>query len=172
MQPHAVGTLPNLSAMTTAYPTPEGITFIPDIARTTAVGYRTTFTIEGIPGYQPFFVPDFARTFVVDLHRHISDANVNEIQKMYETFLLHIDKSWPCAQAVYGYMDNDGISRMLYRHLWYRYVYAVYSPPLVVRVCSWYCYTDLFQASTRPSLLIVHAYFNSLRNSFFYVYGM
>jgi translation initiation factor 3 subunit L len=36
-------------------------------------------------GYDPNFVPDPVKTFVVHLYRHIREKNVYEIHQMYET---------------------------------------------------------------------------------------
>ncbi|KAK1430252.1 hypothetical protein QVD17_12866 [Tagetes erecta] len=101
-------------------------------------GYPSTITMDGMPDYEPFFVPDVVRTFAVDLHRHISNKNVNEVQKMYETFLhVYNDAPWPCVECISGtYVVDDGIFPLLYQHLWYRQYYAICSPTLYMRILS------------------------------------
>ncbi|KAK3438286.1 hypothetical protein EUGRSUZ_C02897 [Eucalyptus grandis] len=102
-------------------------------------------------GYDPNFVPDSVKSFVVHLYRHIREKNVYEIHQMYETSFqtlsdrLFKDTPWPSVEAVAHYVDNDHVFCLLYREMWYRHLYARLSPTLKQRIDSWDNYCSLFQ---------------------------
>lgn len=102
-------------------------------------------------GYDPNFVPDSVKTFVVHLYRHIREKNVYEIHQMYETSFQTLsermfkDIPWPSAEAVATYVDNDVVFCLLYREMWFRHLYARLSPTLKQRIDSWDNYCSLFQ---------------------------
>ncbi|KAJ9546777.1 hypothetical protein OSB04_019320 [Centaurea solstitialis] len=104
----------------------------------------------GIP-YDPSFVPDPVKSFVVHLYRHIREKNVYEIHQMYETSFhtlsdrMFKDTPWPSVEAVAQYVDNDHVFCLLYREMWYRHLYARLSPTLKQRIDSWDNYCSLFQ---------------------------
>lgn len=113
----------------------------------------------GIP-YDPSFVPDPVKTFVVHLYRHIREKNVYEIHQMYETSFhtlsdrMFKDTPWPSVEAVAQYVDNDHVFCLLYREMWYRHLYARLSPTLKQRIDSWDNYCSLFQARLLYFLLL------------------
>jgi translation initiation factor 3 subunit L len=101
--------------------------------------------------YDPSYVPDSVKTFVVHLYRHIRDKNVYEIHQMYEggfqrlSDRLFRDAPWPSAAAVAPYCDGDHVFLLLYRELWYRHAHARLSPLTAARRAeSWTNYCDLF----------------------------
>ncbi|CAD6233607.1 unnamed protein product [Miscanthus lutarioriparius] len=101
--------------------------------------------------YDPNYVPDSVKTFVVHLYRHIRDKNVYEIHQMYEggfqrlSDRLFRDAPWPSAEAVAPYCDGDHVFLLLYRELWYRHAHARLSPLTAAhRAESWTNYCDLF----------------------------
>ncbi|CAI0408507.1 unnamed protein product [Linum tenue] len=102
-------------------------------------------------GYDPNFVPDSVKSFVVHLYRHIREKNVYEIHQMYETSFqtlserLFKDTPWPSVDAVAHYVDNDHVFCLLYREMWFRHLYARLSPTLKQRIDSWDNYCSLFQ---------------------------
>lgn len=102
-------------------------------------------------GYDPNFVPDSVKSFVVHLYRHIREKNVYEIHQMYETSFqtlserLFKDTPWPSVDAVSHYVDNDHVFCLLYREMWFRHLYARLSPTLKQRIDSWDNYCSLFQ---------------------------
>lgn len=102
-------------------------------------------------GYDPNFVPDSVKTFVVHLYRHIREKNVYEIHQMYETSFqslsdrLFKDTPWPSVDAVAHDVDNDHVFCLLYREMWFRHLYARLSPTLKQRIDSWDNYCSLFQ---------------------------
>lgn len=102
-------------------------------------------------GYDPNFVPDSVKSFVVHLYRHIREKNVYEIHQMYETSFqtlserLFKDTPWPSVDAVAQYVDNDHVFCLLYREMWFRHLYARLSPTLKQRIDSWDNYCSLFQ---------------------------
>lgn len=102
-------------------------------------------------GYDPNFVPDSVKSFVVHLYRHIREKNVYEIHQMYETSFqslsdrLFKDTPWPSVDAVANYVDNDHVFCLLYREMWFRHLYARLSPTLKQRIDSWDNYCSLFQ---------------------------
>ena len=102
-------------------------------------------------GYDPNFVPDSVKSFVVHLYRHIREKNVYEIHQMYETSFqglserLFKDAPWPAVEAVAPYVDNDHVFCLLYREMWFRHVYARLAPTLRQRIESWDNYISLFQ---------------------------
>lgn len=129
---------PNLSASTMA-----------------AVGYDyedgLPSSVDGGLSYDPSFVPDPVKSFVVHLYRHIREKNVYEIHQMYETSFhtlsdrMFKDTPWPSVEAVAQYVDNDHVFCLLYREMWYRHLYARLSPTLKQRIDSWDNYCSLFQ---------------------------
>lgn len=102
-------------------------------------------------GYDPNFVPDSVKSFVVHLYRHIREKNVYEIHQMYETSFqtlserLFKETPWPSVDAVAHYVDNDHVFCLLYREMWFRHLYARLSPTLKQRIDSWDNYCSLFQ---------------------------
>ncbi|KAE8675835.1 hypothetical protein F3Y22_tig00111641pilonHSYRG00038 [Hibiscus syriacus] len=74
-------------------------------------------------GYDPNFVPDSVKSFVVHLYRHIREKNVYEIHQMYENSFqtlsdrLFKDTPWPSVDAVSHYVDNDQVFCLLYREM-------------------------------------------------------
>jgi translation initiation factor 3 subunit L len=104
-----------------------------------------------VDAYDPNYVPDSVKTFVVHLYRHIRDKNVYEIHQMYEggfqrlSERLFRDAPWPSAEAVAPYCDGDHVFLLLYRELWYRHAHARLSPLTAAnRADSWTNYCDLF----------------------------
>lgn len=101
--------------------------------------------------YDPLFVPDPVKSFVVHLYRHIREKNVYEIHQMYETSFhtlsdrMFKDTPWPSVEGVAQYVDNDHVFCLLYREMWYRHLYARLSPTLKQRIDSWDNYCSLFQ---------------------------
>ncbi|XP_022134618.1 eukaryotic translation initiation factor 3 subunit L [Momordica charantia] len=102
-------------------------------------------------GYDPNFVPDSVKSFVVHLYRHIREKNVYETHQMYETSFqtlsdrLFKDTPWPSVDAVAHFVDNDHVFCLLYREMWFRHLYARLSPTLKQRIDSWDNYCSLFQ---------------------------
>ncbi|KAI3877731.1 hypothetical protein MKW98_020212 [Papaver atlanticum] len=102
-------------------------------------------------GYDPNFVPDSVKTFVVHLYRHIREKNVYEIHQMYEGSFQKLsermfkESPWPSVDAVSAYVDNDHVFCLLYREMWFRHLYARLSPTLKQRIDSWDNYCSLFQ---------------------------
>ncbi|KAL6984981.1 hypothetical protein U1Q18_018362, partial [Sarracenia purpurea var. burkii] len=75
-------------------------------------------------GYDPNFVPDSVKSFVVHLYRHIREKNVYErstrctrppsrpsANRMFK------DTPWPSVDAVAQYVDNDHVFCLLYREM-------------------------------------------------------
>ncbi|KAL2940069.1 Eukaryotic translation initiation factor 3 subunit L [Bienertia sinuspersici] len=104
-----------------------------------------------IGGYDPTFVPDSVKSFVVHLYRHIREKNVYEIHQMYETSFhtlsdrMFKDTPWPSVDAIAPYVDNDHVFCLLYREMWFRHLYARLQPTLKQRIDSWDNYCSLFQ---------------------------
>ncbi|KAI7755207.1 hypothetical protein M8C21_005558, partial [Ambrosia artemisiifolia] len=102
-------------------------------------------------GYDPSYVPEPVKSFVVHLYRHIREKNVYEIHQMYETSFKTLsehffkEKAWPCVEAVAEYVDNDHVFCLLYREMWFRHLYARLNPTLNHRIHSWDNYCTLFQ---------------------------
>ncbi|KAJ3694538.1 hypothetical protein LUZ60_010018 [Juncus effusus] len=100
--------------------------------------------------YDPNFVPDSVKTFVVHLYRYIREKNVYEINQMYEgsfnrlTDRMFREAPWPTAEAIAPYVDGDHVFCLLYREMWYRHVYARLMPTAKQRVESWDNYCSLF----------------------------
>ncbi|KAF5938889.1 hypothetical protein HYC85_023148 [Camellia sinensis] len=119
-----------------------------------AASYDYEDTVAGEPdalGFDPNFVPDSVKSFVVHLYRHIREKNVYEIHQMYETSFQTLsermfkDTPWPSVDAVSQYVDNDHVFCLLYREMWFRHLYARLSPTLRQRIDSWDNYCSLFQ---------------------------
>jgi translation initiation factor 3 subunit L len=102
-------------------------------------------------GYDPNFVPDSVKSFVVHLYRQIRDKNVYEIHQLYEASFQALserhfkDTPWPSVDAVSQYVDNDHVFCLLYREMWFRHLYARLTPTLRQRMDSWDNYCSLFQ---------------------------
>eukprot|EP01018_Ginkgo_biloba_P001413 Gb_07559 [translate_table: standard] len=101
--------------------------------------------------YDPNFVPDAVKTFVVFLYRHIREKNVYEIHQMYEGSFQKLSERmfkqspWPSMEAIAPYVDNDHVFCLLYREMWFRHLYARLTPTLKQRFESWDNYCNLFQ---------------------------
>ncbi|KAF8090999.1 hypothetical protein N665_0458s0004 [Sinapis alba] len=101
--------------------------------------------------YDPNFVPDSVKSFVVHMYRHIREKNVYEIHQMCETSFqtlserLFKDTPWPSVEAIAPYVDNDHVFCLLYREMWFRHLYARLSPTLKQRIDSYDNYCSLFQ---------------------------
>lgn len=110
-------------------------------------GLQSSSTMD----YDPSFVPDPVKSFVVHMYRHIREKNVYEIHQMYETSFhtlsdrMFKDTPWPSVEAVAQYVDNDHVFCLLYKEMWYRHLYARLSPTLKQRIDSWDNYCSLFQ---------------------------
>ncbi|XP_047943234.1 eukaryotic translation initiation factor 3 subunit L-like [Salvia hispanica] len=106
---------------------------------------------DSASGYDPNYVPDSVKSFVVHMYRQIREKNVYEIHQMYETSFQSIsdrffkDAPWPSVDAVATYVDNDHVFCLLYREMWFRHLYARLSPTLKQRIDSWDNYCNLFQ---------------------------
>lgn len=111
-------------------------------------------------GYDPNFVPDSVKSFIVHLYRQIREKNVYEIHQMYETSFqtlsdrLFKDTPWPSVDAVALFVDNDHVFCLLYREMWFRHLYARLSPTLKQRIDSWDNYCSLFQVRVASELLL------------------
>lgn len=121
---------------------------------------------ESSLGYDPNFVPDSVKSFVVHLYRHIREKNVYEIHQMYETSFQTLsdrmfkDSPWPSVDAVSPFVDNDHVFCLLYREMWFRHLYARLSPTLKQRIDSWDNYCTLFQARPSPQALAFFSIFH------------
>ncbi|KAL1212675.1 hypothetical protein V5N11_021234 [Cardamine amara subsp. amara] len=102
-------------------------------------------------GYDPQYVPDSVKSFVVHMYRHIREKNVYEIHQMCETSFqslserLFKETPWPSVEAIAPYVDNDHVFCLLYREMWFRHLYARLSPTLKQRIDSYDNYCSLFQ---------------------------
>ncbi|KAL5975939.1 hypothetical protein ACLOJK_020268 [Asimina triloba] len=102
-------------------------------------------------GYDPNFVPDSVKTFVVHLYRLIREKNVYETDLMYEESFQKLsdrmfkESPWPSVEAIAPHVDNDHVFCLLYRELWFRHLYARLSPTLKQRIDSYDNYCSLFQ---------------------------
>ncbi|GKF55159.1 eukaryotic translation initiation factor 3 subunit L-like protein [Tanacetum coccineum] len=105
---------------------------------------------EAAMEYDPLFVPDPVKSFVVHLYRHIREKNVYEIHQMYETSFhtlsnhMFKDTPWPSAEGVAQYVDNDHVFCLLYHEMWFHHLYARHGPTLKQRIDSWDNYCGLF----------------------------
>ncbi|KAJ3701040.1 hypothetical protein LUZ61_004745 [Rhynchospora tenuis] len=112
--------------------------------------YDADSSAGGDLAYDPNFVPDSVKTFVVHLYRQIREKNVYEIHQMYEgsfnrlTDRMFRESPWPTAEAVAPYVDGDHVFCLLYREMWFRHVYARLTPTPKQRVESWDNYCSLF----------------------------
>ncbi|XP_073308744.1 uncharacterized protein [Primulina huaijiensis] len=117
-----------------------------------ATSYEQSDSVDSAAlGYDPNYVPDSVKSFVVHMYRHIREKNVYEIHQMYENSFQSIsdrffkDSPWPSVDAVAPYVDNDHVFCLLYREMWFRHLYAKLSPTLKQRIDSWDNYCSLFQ---------------------------
>ncbi|XP_078428998.1 RNA polymerase I-associated factor PAF67 [Wolffia australiana] len=100
--------------------------------------------------YDPNFVPDSVKTFIVHMYRHIRERNVYEIHQMYEGSFQRLsermfrDTPWPSVEAVAPYVDNDHVFCLLYKEMWFRHIYARLTPTAQQRLESWDNYCSLF----------------------------
>ncbi|CAH8595262.1 unnamed protein product [Schistosoma bovis] len=93
------------------------------------------------------------RTFIVNLHIHIKEQNVVEIEndtqvkfpKLTEQYFM--TTRWPSVDIIKQIVD-DPLFLMLYNELYYRHIYAHVSTGLTVedRIQSYLNYTSLFNA--------------------------
>uniref|UniRef100_A0A0D6QWN7 Eukaryotic translation initiation factor 3 subunit L n=1 Tax=Araucaria cunninghamii TaxID=56994 RepID=A0A0D6QWN7_ARACU len=117
--------------------------------------YEEGYDVDGAEqqeaSYDPNFVPDAVRTFVVFMYRHIREKNVYEIHQMYEGSFQKLsermfkESPWPSVEAIAPFVDNDHVFCLLYREMWFRHLYARLQPTLKQRFESWDNYCSLFQ---------------------------
>eukprot|EP00213_Chloropicon_mariensis_P003704 CAMPEP_0197471684 /NCGR_PEP_ID=MMETSP1309-20131121/2642_1 /TAXON_ID=464262 /ORGANISM="Genus nov. species nov., Strain RCC998" /LENGTH=533 /DNA_ID=CAMNT_0043009595 /DNA_START=73 /DNA_END=1674 /DNA_ORIENTATION=+ len=102
----------------------------------------------GAEGSQP--VPDLVVQFVVYLYRHIRERNIFETFSMVDSSFNKLSErffknaSWPSADAIAEYVDNDHVFLLLYKELWARHLYARLTPTLEQRIQSWQNYCQLW----------------------------
>ncbi|KAG9456148.1 hypothetical protein H6P81_000656 [Aristolochia fimbriata] len=101
--------------------------------------------------YDPNYVPEAVKTFVVHLYRYIREKNVYEIHQMYEGIFQKLsersfkESPWPSVDAVAPFVDNDHVFCLLYQEMWFRHLYARMTPTLKQRLDSYDNYCSLFQ---------------------------
>ncbi|CAH8557745.1 unnamed protein product [Schistosoma turkestanicum] len=108
---------------------------------------------------------DDVRTFIIDLHIHIQEQNVVEIEKDTQvkfpklTEQYFMTTRWPNLDIIKQIVD-DPLFLMLYNELYYRHIYAHMSSSLTVedRIQSYLNYVSLFNAllvAERPVNLVL-----------------
>jgi len=99
-----------------------------------------------------YIVPDQIQKFVLYFHKHFRDQNVYELHAIYENHFHQLTEryfkasSWPPAESIAKYVDNDGLFLMLYKNLYFRHISAKLTPTLSQRSEAWQNYVDLFEA--------------------------
>eukprot|EP01097_Dermamoeba_algensis_P006066 TRINITY_DN3824_c0_g1_i1.p1 TRINITY_DN3824_c0_g1~~TRINITY_DN3824_c0_g1_i1.p1 ORF type:complete len:571 (-),score=87.04 TRINITY_DN3824_c0_g1_i1:137-1804(-) len=109
---------------------------------------------EAVPSNQavvPENVPEAIRSYVVQLHRQVTDLAVYETQISYETFyklseVFYNNRSWPSFEEVSVFLgQTDILFQLLYKELFFRHVYSRRNVLTVEhRIESWNNYCQLF----------------------------
>ena len=95
-------------------------------------------------------VPDLVKQFVVYFYRHIRERNIYEIYSMFDSSFNKLSEryfkksSWPPAEAIAEFVDNDHVFCLLYKEMYFRHIYARLTPTLEQRMQSWDTYCQLF----------------------------
>ncbi|WZN66006.1 subunit L of translation initiation factor 3 [Chloropicon roscoffensis] len=95
-------------------------------------------------------VPDLVKQFVVYFYRHIRERNIYEIYSMFDSSFQKLsdryfkNQSWPTAESITEFVDNDHVFCLLYKEMYFRHMYAKLQPTLDQRIQSWETYCQLF----------------------------
>lgn len=95
-------------------------------------------------------LPEFVGQFLTYMHKAFLDRNTAELHNLYEQVFSRLTEryfsamSWPSADLVAKYVDNDATFLLLYNELYYRHLFSKLNPSLTQRVESWLNYCNLF----------------------------
>lgn len=104
-------------------------------------------------------VPEVVGQFLTYTHRAFLDRNIVELHSLYEqTFSRLTDRyfkntSWPSAELVAGYVDNDSTFLVLYKELYYRHLFSKTNPSLAQRYEGWNNYCVLFDLFIKNGMI-------------------
>ena len=98
------------------------------------------------------YIPDPVKKFLVVFRDMITERNAFEVADLYENNFPKLTEqffktsSWPDAEVVAQYVDDDALFLILYKELYYRHIYARVTggPTLDQRFESYYNYCNLF----------------------------
>lgn len=104
-------------------------------------------------------VPEIVGEFLSHMHKCFVDHNTAELHNLYETvfsrFTEHYFKNstWPSAEVVANYVDNDQTFLLLYKELYYRHLFSKMQPSLAQRLEGWTNYCDLFDLFIKDGMI-------------------
>lgn len=104
-------------------------------------------------------VPEIVGQFLKYMHQTFQDRSVVELHNLYEQVFSRLtdrffkSTSWPSAEHVAEYVENDAIFLLLYNELYYRHLFSKMSPSLGQRVDSWQNYCNLFEAFLKHGMI-------------------
>ncbi|CAN8067375.1 unnamed protein product [Agarophyton chilense] len=104
-------------------------------------------------------VPEFVGQFLSYMHKTFLDRNIVELHNLYEQVFSRLTEryfrtsSWPSAEFVADYVDNDQTFLLLYNELYYRHLFSKMIPSLAQRVDSWQNYCSLFEAFLKHGMI-------------------
>lgn len=96
-------------------------------------------------------VPEIVGQFLTYMHKTFLDRNTVELHGLYEQTFNRLGEryfkktTWPSAEQVASYVDNDQTFLLLYNELYSRHLFSRASPTLAQRLDSWNNYCSLFQ---------------------------
>ncbi|ESO07694.1 hypothetical protein HELRODRAFT_185444 [Helobdella robusta] len=127
-----------------------------------------------------FILPEVIKSFLVYFQKSIHDQDVFEIQNAYEngfnklTERFFSNSPWPEAEDVAKYIQNDGVFLILYKELYYRHIYAKFTPTFNQRIESFQNYCHLFNliidAKHPVSLVLPNQWLWDIIDEFIYQY--
>lgn len=95
-------------------------------------------------------VPDIVVRFLSQMYQSFLDRNISELHYLYEQAFTTISEryfktvTWPSAETVAQYVQNDPVFIIIYNELYFRHMFSKMNPSLAQRLESWTNYSNLF----------------------------
>eukprot|EP00455_Lapot_gusevi_P028138 TRINITY_DN2993_c0_g3_i1.p1 TRINITY_DN2993_c0_g3~~TRINITY_DN2993_c0_g3_i1.p1 ORF type:complete len:518 (+),score=198.25 TRINITY_DN2993_c0_g3_i1:58-1611(+) len=96
-------------------------------------------------------LPDVVRHFLESFYQYFRDRNTYELNRCYDYEFTHLSEhyyrahsTWPSAETVAPYVDNDAVFLTFYKELYYRYLHSRSTLTLQDRHQSFQNYLALF----------------------------
>jgi len=112
---------------------------------------------------EDYSVPDQVRGFVKSLTKLLRSRRISDLAQLYDqewhktTDRLFKSTAWPTVDQIAGLVDNDELTKMVYKELYYRHLHAKMQPTMEERFESFGNYLALFDAllgfnATQPEI--------------------
>lgn len=104
-------------------------------------------------------IPEIVAQFLSYMHKAFLDRNTVELHNLYEQVFTRLSEryykntTWPTAEIVSDYVQDDHAFLILYNELYYRHLFSRMNPTLAQRFDSWTNYVELFNLFLNDSLV-------------------